>query len=343
MLPPIVLHEQLKHIGGKMKQRKIGHGTVSAVGLGCMGMSEFYGPSDRAGDIALIHHALDTGVNFLDTADMYGVGHNEELIGEAVRDRRDDVFLATKFGVMRGEDGSFDGVNGSPEYIRQQAEGSLRRLGVDHIDLYYQHRVDPSVPIEESVGAMSRLVEEGKVRFLGLSEAAPATLRRAHAIHPIAALQTEYSLWTREPEEELLALCAELGTAFVPYSPLGRGFLTGKYRTVDDLADDDFRRFNPRFQGENFEKNLALMSRVEVLAGDKGVTPAQLALAWVMAMGDHVIPIPGTRKTHRLDENAAAADVVLSDDDMRALDQAMPVGVAEGTRYPEQFMATLNR
>jgi aryl-alcohol dehydrogenase-like predicted oxidoreductase len=326
-----------------MKQRKIGHGTVSAVGLGCMGMSEFYGPSDRAGDIALIHHALDTGVNFLDTADMYGVGHNEELIGEAVRDRRDDVFLATKFGVMRGEDGSFDGVNGSPEYIRQQAEGSLRRLGVDHIDLYYQHRVDPSVPIEESVGAMSRLVEEGKVRFLGLSEAAPATLRRAHAIHPIAALQTEYSLWTREPEEELLALCAELGTAFVPYSPLGRGFLTGKYRTVDDLADDDFRRFNPRFQGENFEKNLALMSRVEVLAGDKGVTPAQLALAWVMAMGDHVIPIPGTRKTHRLDENAAAADVVLSDDDMRALDQAMPVGVAEGTRYPEQFMATLNR
>jgi aryl-alcohol dehydrogenase-like predicted oxidoreductase len=343
MLRPIVLHEQLKHIGGKMKQRKIGHGTVSAVGLGCMGMSEFYGPSDRAGDIALIHHALDTGVNFLDTADMYGVGHNEELIGEAVRDRRDDVFLATKFGVMRGEDGSFDGVNGSPEYIRQQAEGSLRRLGVDHIDLYYQHRVDPSVPIEESVGAMSRLVEEGKVRFLGLSEAAPATLRRAHAIHPIAALQTEYSLWTREPEEELLALCAELGTAFVPYSPLGRGFLTGKYRTVDDLADDDFRRFNPRFQGENFEKNLALMSRVEVLAGDKGVTPAQLALAWVMAMGDHVIPIPGTRKTHRLDENAAAADVVLSDDDMRALDQAMPVGVAEGTRYPEQFMATLNR
>jgi aryl-alcohol dehydrogenase-like predicted oxidoreductase len=343
MLPPIVLHEQLKHIGGKMKQRKIGHGTVSAVGLGCMGMSEFYGPSDRAGDIALIHQALDTGVNFLDTADMYGVGHNEELIGEAVRDRRDDVFLATKFGVMRGEDGSFDGVNGSPEYIRQQAEGSLRRLGVDHIDLYYQHRVDPSVPIEESVGAMSRLVEEGKVRFLGLSEAAPATLRRAHAIHPIAALQTEYSLWTREPEEELLALCAELGTAFVPYSPLGRGFLTGKYRTVDDLADDDFRRFNPRFQGENFEKNLALMSRVEVLAGDKGVTPAQLALAWVMAMGDHVIPIPGTRKIHRLDENAAAADVVLSEDDMRALDQAMPVGVAEGTRYPEQFMATLNR
>ncbi|MGI9626313.1 MAG: aldo/keto reductase [Longimicrobiales bacterium] len=325
-----------------MKQRRIGADQVSAIGLGCMGMSEFYGPSDRASDIGVIHWALEMGVNFFDTADMYGSGHNEELLGEALSDRRDQAFIATKFGVMRGEDGSFLGINGAPEYIRQQAEGSLERLGVDVIDLYYQHRVDPNVPIEDSVGEMARLVEEGKVRYLGLSEAAPATVKRAHAVHPISALQTEYSLWSRDPEVELLELCAELGIAFVPYSPLGRGFLTGKYKTIDDFAENDYRRFNPRFQGENFGKNLELVERVEALAAEKGATPAQLALAWVLAKGDHILPIPGTRKVHRLKENAAAAEIELTAGEVASLDDAVPLGAALGTRYPEASMAALD-
>jgi aryl-alcohol dehydrogenase-like predicted oxidoreductase len=308
-----------------------------------MGMSEFYGAADRAQSVSVIHHALDTGVNFLDTADMYGSGHNEELVGEALRGRRDDAFLATKFGVMRGPGGSFDGINGRPEYVRRQAESSLKRLGVDVIDLYYQHRVDPETPIEETVGAMSRLVEEGKVRFLGLSEAGPETIRRAHAVHPVHALQTEYSLWTRDPEAELLDLTQELGITFVAYSPLGRGFLTGQIKSIDDLEENDFRRFNPRFVGENFERNLDLVAKVEAMAAERGVTPAQLALAWVLAKRPHIVAIPGTRKIHRLDENAGAARIQLTAEEVAALDEAIPVGAAAGTRYPETSMAALNR
>lgn len=325
-----------------MKQRKIGPDDVSALGLGLMGMSEFYGASDRRGSIAVIHQALDRGVNLLDTADMYGSGHNERLLGEALRGRRDRAFVATKFGVVRGEGGSFDGIDGRPEYVRRQAEGSLRRLGIDTIDLYYQHRVDPDTPIEDTVGEMSRLVEEGKVRHLGLSEAAPATIRRAHEVHRIAALQTEYSLWTRDPEAELLALTAELGIAFVAYSPLGRGFLSGAIRSVDDLAEDDFRRNNERFQGENFAKNLELVSEVEALARERGVTAAQLALAWVLAQAPHTLAIPGTRSISRLEENASAAALELSVEDLDRLDSVMPVGATAGLRYPEFAMRTLN-
>jgi len=325
-----------------MKQRTIGGDRVSAIGLGLMGMSEFYGAADRAQSLGVIHHALDHGVNLLDTADMYGRGHNEELLGEALRGRRDAAFVCTKFGVMRGPDGSFDGINGRPEYLRQQAEGSLKRLGIETIDLYYQHRVDADTPIEETIGAMSRLVEEGKVRYLGMSEAGPATIRRAHAVHPVSALQTEYSLWTRDPEAELLALTAELGITFVAYSPLGRGFLSGAIKNVDDLAEDDYRRGQERFQGENFRKNLELVAEVEALAEAKSVTPAQLALAWILAKAPNTVTIPGTRSIARLDENASAAAVELSSAEVAHLDSVIPVGATAGMRYPEASMRVLN-
>lgn len=325
-----------------MQQRTIGTDNVSAIGLGLMGMSEFYGPSDRAQNLKVIHHALDHGVNLLDTADMYGSGHNEMLLGEALRGRREDAFVATKFGVMRGEGGSFEGINGRPQYVRQQAESSLKRLGLETIDLYYQHRVDPDTPIEDTFGEMARLVDEGKVRYLGISEASPATLRRAHAVHPVSALQTEYSLWTRDPEGELLNLTAELGIAFVAYSPLGRGFLSGAIKSIDDLDPNDFRRSNDRFQGENFQKNLQLVDEVEAMAQSKGISPAQIALAWILAKAPHIVAIPGTRKTSRLDENAAAAKVNLSAEEVAHLDEVIPIGATAGLRYPEFAMKTLN-
>jgi aryl-alcohol dehydrogenase-like predicted oxidoreductase len=308
-----------------------------------MGMSEFYGPAEDARSIAVIHRALDTGINFLDTADVYGSGKNEELTGRALEGRRDQAVLATKFGNVRGNDGSWLGVNGKPEYVKRAAEASLRRLRVETIDLYYQHRVDPQTPIEDTVGAMAELVNEGKVRWLGLSEAAPATIRRADAVHPIAALQTEYSLWSRDPEDELLDLTRELGITFVAYSPLGRGFLTGAIKSPDDLAADDWRRNNPRFQGENFRQNLDLVRAIEELAREKRVTPAQLALAWVVAQGDHIVPIPGTRSIERLEENAAALDVRLTDEDLDRLERIAPKGVAAGLRYPEGSMAAVGR
>ncbi|HEX7090611.1 MAG TPA: aldo/keto reductase [Longimicrobiales bacterium] len=328
-----------------MEKRKLGTvgPEVSAIGLGCMGMSDFYGPSDDARSIAVIHRALELGVNFFDTADMYGVGANEELVGRALQGHRDQVVIATKFGNVRAPDGRFLGIDGRPEHVKRACEASLRRLGVETIDLYYQHRVDPNTPIEETVGAMAELVREGKVRWLGLSEAAPETIRRAHAVHPIAALQTEYSLWTRDPEDGLLELCDELGIAFVAYSPLGRGFLTGAIRSIDDLAPDDWRRRNPRFQGENFRKNLALVDAVRELAQEKGCTPAQLALAWVLAQGRHIVPIPGTRSVDRLAENVTAVELELTREDLDRLDRIAPKGVAAGTRYPEAAMHALNR
>lgn len=328
-----------------MEKRKLGSQglVVSAMGLGCMGMSEFYGAADEAEALATIHRALELGVTFLDTADMYGPWKNEELVGRAIRDRRDRVVLATKFGNMRGGDGAFLGVNGRPEYVREACDASLRRLGVDHIDLYYQHRVDPKVPIEETVGAMGELVRAGKVRWLGLSEAAPGTIRRAHAVHPISALQTEYSLWSRDPEDEILPTVRELGIGFVAYSPLGRGFLTGRFRRPEDLPADDFRRFSPRFQGDNFAANLRLVDRVEELAREKRVTPGQLALAWVMARGDDIVPIPGTKRRTYLEENAAAAALRLTRDDLARIDQVAPKGVAAGERYPERAMAAIDR
>lgn len=328
-----------------MKTRKLGADgpDVSAIGLGCMGMSDFYGPAEEARSIEVIHRALDLGVDFFDTADMYGVGRNEQLVGRALRDRRDRAVIATKFGNVRAPDGTFLRIDGSPAYVRQACEASLRRLGVDVIDLYYQHRVDPQVPIEETVGAMADLVREGKVRYLGLSEAAPDTIRRAHAVHPISALQTEYSLWSREAEDELLPLCRELGITYVAYAPLGRGFLTGAIRRIDDLAPDDWRRSNPRFQGENFRRNLALVDAVQEMAQAKGCTPAQLAIAWVLARHDHIVPIPGTRRIDRLEENVGALDVTLTQEDLDRLDAIAPVGVAAGTRYPEPAMRMLNR
>ncbi len=327
-----------------MEQRRLGQGLeVSAVGLGCMGMSDFYGPRDDAQSIETIHRALDLGVTFLDTADAYGPFKNEELVGRAIRDRRDAVIIATKFGNQRGADGSFIGINGRPEYVREACDGSLRRLGVSHIDLYYQHRVDPTVPIEDTLGAMAGLVREGKVRFLGLSEASPTTIRRAHAVHPIAALQTEYSLWSRDPEDEILHTVRELGIGFVAYSPLGRGFLGGRFRRYEDLPADDWRRTNPRFTPENFERNQALLARVEAMAARKGVTASQLALAWVLARGRDIVPIPGTKRREYLEQNAAAVSIELSADDLRELDEAFPRGAAAGERYPEGGMRAVNR
>ncbi|HEX8126497.1 MAG TPA: aldo/keto reductase [Allosphingosinicella sp.] len=327
-----------------MQRRQLGQGgpEVSAMGLGCMGMSEFYGAGDEAESIATIHESIERGVDFLDTADMYGVGRNEELVGKAIADRRDRVFLATKFGNVRGEDGSFKGVCGRPDYVRSACEASLKRLGVETIDLYYQHRVDPDVPIEETVGAMAGLVEAGKVRFLGLSEAAPATVRRAHATHPIAALQTEYSLWSRDAEAEVLPTVRELGIAYVAYSPLGRGFLTGQFQSPADFPDDDYRRFHPRFTGENFEKNIALVREIEAMAAEKGCTAAQLAIAWVMARGEDIVPIPGTKRRKYLEQNIGALEVSLSAEELQRIDSILPPGAASGPRYHEAGMATIN-
>jgi len=329
-----------------MQQRQLGKSgpMLSAMGLGCMGMSEFYGVGDEVESLATIHRALDLGINFLDTADVYGHGDNEILVGKAIRDRRDKVFLATKFAILRDRaNPALRGVSGKPAYVRSSCEASLKRLGLDHIDLYYQHRVDPDTPIEETVGAMAQLVREGKVRFLGLSEASAATIRRAHAIHPITALQSEYSLWTRDPEDEVLPTTRELGIGFVPYSPLGRGFLTGQIKKFDDLAVDDFRRFSPRFQGENFQKNLDLVARVDQLAKEKGCTSGQLALAWLLAQGSDLIPIPGTKRRKYLEENVAALGVQLTPANLRRLDEVAPKGVASGQRYPENMMHLVNR
>lgn len=329
-----------------MKTRTLGRSgpEVSAIGLGCMGMAAFYGQaSDEAQATAVIHRALDLGLTFFDTAEMYGPHTNEIQVGKALADRRDKAFVATKFGIGYNADRTALTVDGSPANVRRAIEGSLKRLGMDHVDLYYLHRVDPNTPIEETVGAMGELVKEGKVRFIGLSEAAPETLRRGHAAHPITALQTEYSLWSREPEDEILATCEELGVGFVPYSPLGRGFLSGDIRSIDDLAADDFRRSNPRFMGENFQKNLDLVEAVKGVAADKGVTAAQLALAWVLAQGEHLVPIPGTRRIATLEDNIAAAEVVLTPEDLSRIEAVFPKGAAQGERYAPAGRAALNR
>ena len=328
-----------------MQQRRLGRQgpMVSALGLGCMGMSEFYGPADEGESIATIHRALDLGINFLDTADVYGPHTNERLVGQAIADRRDRVVLATKFGIVRGSDPQARGVNGRPEYVRASCEGSLKRLGVDHIDLYYQHRVDPTVPIEDTVGALAELVSQGKLRYIGLSEAAPATLRRAQAVHPITALQTEYSLWSRDPEDDVLPTCRALGIGFVAYSPLGRGFLTGRFKKFDDLPAGDFRRGSPRFQEANFQKNLDLVRKVEEIAREKRSTPAQLALAWLLARGEDIVPIPGTKQRARLEENAQAVGIALSKSDLARIDAVAPKGVAAGARYAETGMQLLDR
>ncbi len=328
-----------------MKTRKLGPNgpEVSAIGLGCMGMSAFYGGSDEARSIAVIHRALELGVTLFDTAEMYGPHANEVLVGKALKDRRDKAFVATKFGIGYNEDRSRLMVDGSPANVRRAIEGSLQRLGLDHVDLYYLHRVDPDTPIEETVGTMAELVKEGKVRFLGLSEAAPATLRKAHATHPITALQTEYSLWSREPEDEIFGVCRDLGIGFVPYSPLGRGFLSGDIRSIDDLAADDTRRTNPRFMGENFRRNLDLVEAVKAIAAERGVTAAQLALAWVLAQGEDLVPIPGTRRIAALEDNVAAVDLVLTAEDLARVEAVFPKGAASGHRYAEAARGALNR
>lgn len=327
-----------------MQTRKLGQLEVSALGLGCMGMSDFYGDRDDAESLATLDRALELGILFWDTADMYGPFKNEELVGKALQNRRERVVLATKFGIMRDpNDPQVRGFNSQPDYVKQACDASLKRLGTDYIDLYYQHRVDPNVPIEETVGAMKELVEQGKVRYLGLSEAGPDTIRRAYAIHPITALQTEYSLWSRDPEDELLPTVRELGIGFVPYSPLGRGFLTGQYKSPEDFEADDYRRFSPRFQGENFQKNLDLVQKIEALAASKNCTPAQLALAWLLAQGDDIVPIPGTKKRSRLEENAGAVDVQLSEEELAQINAIAPQGVAAGLRYPQEMMSAVGR
>lgn len=328
-----------------MKTRALGNSglVVSTLGLGCMGMSEFYGPADETESLATLNHAIDRGCTFFDTADAYGPGKNEVLLSQILKTRRAEITLATKFGIVRGPDPASRSISGRPEYVRSACEASLRRLGIDTIDLYYQHRVDASVPIEETVGAMKRLVEEGKVRYLGMSEAAPDTLRRACAVHPISALQNEYSLWTRDPEDGVLAACRELGIGFVAYSPLGRGFLTGQLRRFEDFAPDDYRRHSPRFQGDNFQKNLDLVARVAEIAAEKGCTPGQLALAWVLTQGDDIVPIPGTKRRAYLDENLGALDVHLDAEDLRRIDEAAPRGGTAGPRYPAQMMSFIGR
>jgi aryl-alcohol dehydrogenase-like predicted oxidoreductase len=326
-----------------IRTHKLGNSDldVSVLGFGCMGMSEFYGTADETESVRVLHRALELGMNFFDTADMYGPFRNEQLLSRAMAGRWDQAVIATKFGIVRDADGGFGGINGTPEYVREACEGSLRRLGVDAIDLYYLHRVDPATPIEDTVGAMSRLVEEGKVRFLGLSEAAPGSIRRACRVHQISALQTEYSLWSRDPEDELLSTCEELGIGFVAYSPLGRGFLSGRYRSIEDLDKNDWRRMNPRFQGENFQKNLDLVAKVREIAQDRDVTPSQLALAWLLSR-ENVTPIPGTTRVPRLEENLASADISLSGEELAAIEAVAPKGVAAGTRYPEESMKVLD-